>query len=311
MSSGPDALALWKSLICNPKHERTDRELVQMSSDERTRVFADVGGAHEINPEDPAFVNQCLMKLDEKLNEENKSAFQLAQRMSPHYTDNPGFRIMFLRADNFDVNKCCNRIVRHFEEKLELFGPDKLGRDITLKDLNKDDMEALDGGGIQILPRPDQFGRFVLCSRQVNWKYKHRENLVSFSRLVDSSFPFLQEYLLRSLVLQLRATWYLCMSLVEDENVQRRGIVGLGYSVGANVVGWSSDYEAVRRIINVLNSLPTRVLAVYTCFNSRQIEIAVDVAVHMFNSFLRARFRVISGKLTWTTWITTCSSFSV
>jgi hypothetical protein len=86
------------------------------------------------------------------------------------------------------------------------------------------------------------------------------------------------------------------MSSVEDENVQRRGIVGLGYSVG-NVVGWSSDYEMVRRIVNLLNSVPARFLAIYTCFNSRRIETVVDVVVHMFNAFLRARFRAFLGKL--------------
>jgi hypothetical protein len=87
------------------------------------------------------------------------------------------------------------------------------------------------------------------------------------------------------------------MSSVEDENVQRRGIVGLGYSVG-NVAGWSSDYEMVRRIVrNLLNSVPARFLAIYTCFNSRRIETVVDVVVHMFNAFLRARFRAFLGKL--------------
>jgi hypothetical protein len=180
MNSGQDALALWNSLICNPRHERTDRELVQMSTDERTQVFADIGGAQEINPEDPDFVNECLMELNEKIaGIKNKAAFEIAQRTSPHYTNNPGFRIMFLRADNFDVEKASHRIVRHFEEKLELFGGEKLADDIRLEDLTVDDMEALEAGGIQVLPHPDQFGRLVLCSRQVNWKYKQRENLVS------------------------------------------------------------------------------------------------------------------------------------
>ena len=178
--AGPDALAQWSNIICNPRHERTDRELVQMSTDERTRVFADIGGAQEINPEDPAFVNQCMMELDERISRiKNKAAFLLAQRMCPDFTNNPGFRIMFLRADNFDVEKCAHRITRHFDEKLELFGPEKLARDITLQDLTEDDIEALEGGGIQFLPRPDQFGRPVLCSRQVGWRYKKRENLVS------------------------------------------------------------------------------------------------------------------------------------
>jgi hypothetical protein len=98
---------------------------------------------------------------------------------------------MFLRADNFDIEKCAHRIVRHFEEKLELFGPEKLASDIRLEDLNADDIEALEGGGMQFLPHPDQFGRLILCSRQVDWKYRQRENLVSsFSLMTAVSFAF-------------------------------------------------------------------------------------------------------------------------
>ena len=90
--------------------------------------------------------------------------------------------------------------------------------------------------------------------------------------------------------------WYMCMAGIENEDVQRRGLVGLGYSVG-EVTGWSSDYELVRRIVGMLSALPIRMLAIYTCFNSKRIESVVDVVVHMFNSFLRARFRAILGKL--------------
>lgn len=175
------ALALWSRLICNPIHERADRELSAMPQDERTRVFADIGGAQEINPEDPEFVARSLRALNESLSKiTTKNAFDQAQKMDRQYIDNPSFRLMFLRADNFDVDGAALRIVRHFESKLELFGPDKLARDITLEDLTADDMDALMTGGLQILPHADQFGRLILFSRQVVWRYKTRENQVSW-----------------------------------------------------------------------------------------------------------------------------------
>jgi len=175
-----NAVDLWSRLICNPGHERIDRELVQLSMDERTKVFADVGGAQDINTEEPAFLRDCLRELEETLARMNdKPAFDLARRQSPAYTDNPAFRLMILRADNFEVEKSARRLIRHFETKLELFGSEKLARDITLAALNQDDLEALQAGGIQILPNPDQFQRKILFSRQVTWKYKSRENMVS------------------------------------------------------------------------------------------------------------------------------------
>ena len=141
-----------------------------------------VGGVQEINPEEPDFVNQCLLDLDAAIQRmPNKSAFLEAQRINPLYTNNPGFRLMFLRADSFNVESAATRIVNHFSEKLELFGPERVARDITLADLNVDDLESLLAGGIQWLPRPDKFGRAILCSRQVFWKYKYRENLVRFA----------------------------------------------------------------------------------------------------------------------------------
>jgi hypothetical protein len=180
MDSCPGALAQWKSLICNPRNERTGRELVQMTNDERTRVFADIGGAADINPEEPDFINECLMELNRNiLRIEDRNAYLQAQRTCPHYTNNPGFRILFLRADNFDTKKCAQRIVNHFEVKLQLFGPEKLAKDITLSDLSSDDMESLESGAIQFLPVADQFGRAILFSRQIYWKYKSRDNLVS------------------------------------------------------------------------------------------------------------------------------------
>ena len=181
MAFPPNAREQWTNLICNPRNERADRELGEMSSGERTRVYADLGGAQEINPEDPDFINNCLMELNAALNRiEDKQAFRLAQRICPHYTNNPGFRIMFLRADNFNVQKTAHRIAAHFEEKKFLFGEDKVARDITLADLQPADVECLEAGGLQLLPNPDHFGRVVVCSRQVNWKYRERDNMVGF-----------------------------------------------------------------------------------------------------------------------------------
>ena len=94
-------------------------------------------GAIRISETDLAeFVARCLLALNESLGKiKTKGAFEQAQRMNQRYTDNPEFRLMFLRADNFEIENAALRIVRHFESKLELFGPDKLARDITLDDL--------------------------------------------------------------------------------------------------------------------------------------------------------------------------------
>jgi hypothetical protein len=82
------------------------------------------------------------------------------------------------------VKLAARRIARYLKKKLELFGPDKLGKKIMLKDLNEDDMEIMRSGGIQPLPRKDRGGRVVLFSRHKNWRYKHSHNLVRNLRTI-------------------------------------------------------------------------------------------------------------------------------
>jgi hypothetical protein len=69
---------------------------------------------------------------------------------------------MFLRAENFDSQLAAKRMLRFFEQKLELFGPDKLCKDITLRDLNIEDMQCLINGHQQILPTRDSSGRVAI-----------------------------------------------------------------------------------------------------------------------------------------------------
>jgi hypothetical protein len=232
-----------------------------------------LGGAQYTNPEWPDFVRKALADFDTKIRSmSQKDAFLHAQSVASNYTDSKQFRLKFLRADVFDVDKAAQRIVKHFEEKRNLFGPDTLGRDITLDDLDKDDLDTLSSGGLQVLPRPDQFGRLILFSRQVSWRYKRRENM-------------------------LRALWYLCQTMMEEEDAQIRGVVGVGFSLKgtARLEGWSCDYELARRLIRTLDASPVRILAIYSCIDTSYFESVVDVASHIFNRFMRARFRCIRG----------------
>ena len=69
---------------------------------------------------------------------------------------------MFLRADAFDVKHAAARIASFFQAKLELFGPEKLSKEIGINDLNQDDIECLESGYCQVLPGRDRAGRVIL-----------------------------------------------------------------------------------------------------------------------------------------------------
>ena len=69
----------------------------------------------------------------------------------------------FLIASNFDPKHAAERIVRHFEIKMEIFGKQKLTKDILLSDLPEEDVAEFRNGYLQILPCPDRTGRLNIC----------------------------------------------------------------------------------------------------------------------------------------------------
>ena len=136
------------------------------------------------------------------------------------------------------------RVVKHFETKFNLFGPDRIGKDITLEDLDEHDMESLTSGGVQPLPGKDRGGRAIFFSRHEAWKYKHPKNMVGRDRFIlfyffarisvflktETTPCVLTSLLFAIAFLQLRAQWYVTMSLLEDIETQQQGIVVLAYN---------------------------------------------------------------------------------
>ena len=70
------------------------------------------------------------------------SVYDIAERMDPTYDNARAFRIMFLRANRYDVKASANQMLLFFELKQQLFGHDKLAKDITIHDLDEDNLEA-------------------------------------------------------------------------------------------------------------------------------------------------------------------------
>jgi hypothetical protein len=171
-------------IVCDPDHERTARELRQLPRESRERVWADMTGDpsttyYSINPEEAAFVVDKLHEMHVEIQRiQDKSAYDLAFQMSPEYVNDPTFLLMFLRSDDYDASLAAKRFVSHLEQKLVLFGKEKLAVTITMRDLSPDDLESLSCGGLQLLPCKDRGGRQVLMGRYCEFVYKKRENMV-------------------------------------------------------------------------------------------------------------------------------------
>jgi hypothetical protein len=139
-------------------------EMNQLSVEEREKVLEDVHGIPRLVDEPHERIEACLALLEKELtNISSKAAYDLASSMSKEYTSSKKRRLMFLRAESYDPYNAASRMVRFFDEKYELFGADKLTKDITLDDLDPDDIAALERGFYQVLPEKDCADRKVIC----------------------------------------------------------------------------------------------------------------------------------------------------
>jgi hypothetical protein len=96
-----------------------------------------------------------------KLEDNKKNAYEMAKKVHPEYICGRGFRLKFLRAGLFVPKTAATRLVAFLEEKLKLFGPNPLARELLLSDLNQDDMVLLRSGFVSLLPLRDSAGRAV------------------------------------------------------------------------------------------------------------------------------------------------------
>jgi hypothetical protein len=140
------------------------KEMNHLSVEEREKVLEDVHGIARVVDEPQEFIEACLALLEKELNNiSSKAAYDLARSMSEEYTCSKEMRLMFLRAESFDPYNAASCMVRFFHEKCDLFGADKLTKDITLDDLDTDDITTIEKGFFQVLPEKDCAGRKVFC----------------------------------------------------------------------------------------------------------------------------------------------------
>ena len=166
-------------VLCNPPDHRSQKDLNNLTVAERQKVFQDLAGSSVIEEDDVATLLVAINKLNEHLTTiTTKPAYERAVQQNSSYTLDPAFLLMFLRANEYDPHRSAEMIVAHFEEKLELFGEDKLTKQIELCDLSDDDMESLRSGGLQIASSKDKAGRIIVFFRKEQYRWKTIDNWV-------------------------------------------------------------------------------------------------------------------------------------
>ena len=157
------------------------KALNETTAEERNKAYDDIHGVEEIPDEKPEMVDRWLFELDNEISKikMHHAAYCEAEKRSKEFVSDRSFRLMFLRTDDFHVKNSAKRIMDYFEEKLELFGSEKLVKNITIQDLDPDDIRALACGAMQVLPVKDRSGRTVICGIPALKDFKSVENAVS------------------------------------------------------------------------------------------------------------------------------------
>ena len=99
------------------------RELGKLTAEEREKLYEEIHGIVNIPDEEPQFVEECLNQMEVEIQKVKKrAAYNKAHFLAPNKVKSAEFRLMFLRATNFNPRDAAKFIVNHFRNKCELFG---------------------------------------------------------------------------------------------------------------------------------------------------------------------------------------------
>lgn len=274
------------SIVCEPVHPRIRREIMELPTDELSKVAADLAGIsmRENNNNTEFFPCAVVEKLGELVEElslipdEEKEVYNFVSSIDllkiggPEEYLNAEFLLKFLRCEDFNAKKAAQRLVRHFEKKMELFGDGVLHRDIKLSDLSDDELVFLQTGCFQILPSLDRANRVVWFGRHSEYKHKSSRNMM-------------------------RMVWYMCMATSEIPESQLNGVAVISYEIN-NAAPKENDYDENRQRIETFECVPLKLCAAHLCFDgsSKFWQTLYDVIVNLVSPFLRMRICYHTGE---------------
>ncbi|KAG7369630.1 hypothetical protein IV203_027376 [Nitzschia inconspicua] len=189
-------------------------------------------------------------------------AYRMALHMAPSLALDTSFRIMFLRADDYNPLAAAQRFVKFFQHKMELFGAENLGKEIAIRDLSDEDRNYIYEGWFQLAKEKDHCGRTVFCDmiKNINSGVNERS--------------------------MLRAIYYLTMCALQDDNVQKGGLVRLVFALQpVTNAPFAFDARAVTAAAKLRSALPARYSATHYCFTQASFLMYVNCEQHCNKQF--------------------------
>ena len=183
-----------------------------------------------------------------------------------------------------------------------------LTRDITLDDLNEDDLEVLKLGSDQLLPVRDHADRAVLALLPMQVNHHELMKAVSFSdndwqcyhifvnelacmrvSLCMQTNRIISLTLILYFLLQRRGVFYVGMSVLEDEDTQKNGAVLVLLNVGGNRY-FFQDLNIVKFSQKFSLSMPHYLAALHYVYDDPMLYPLVTFSRFLLGTRVRGRF---------------------
>lgn len=94
--------------------------------------------------------------------------------------------------------------------------------------------------------------------------------------------------------LQLRAVYYMLMTQADNEDSQKKGVVGVLYNF--SLMAERLDYAKIIQSVRLRNCLPIRFVAMHYCFNHPSFVDFINCERSAFDEHTRARCRAHQGR---------------
>lgn len=235
-----------------------------------------LGRYGQSNPkeETPEFVRDKLQELEKELSDisdAKKSGYLEALEKSPDLCDD-AFKLQHLRCELFDLKPAAKRIVAYWDMRLEIFGSERAFLPLTLSHALKDDTSSLHLGFIRNTLHKDDAGRAILF-------------------IDPSRIPHDQAYDRHSMA---RALWYNIHAAIEEEDVQRKGIVIIAHPEHA--ARSQMDRKLMKiNVTSIKGCLPVRIAAFHVCNPPLFFEVVFSIAKVLMGERLRKRIKIHSN----------------
>ncbi|CAJ1932619.1 unnamed protein product [Cylindrotheca closterium] len=267
-------LSRQESSVSEFKQEEFDAMLAQgmqhLSFDELQREQEDLHGVGEmIDKENHQETISLLQRFDDQLQRRKKhTVYESAEVMNRDYVTSSELRLPFLHANRWNPEAAADQFLSFFEMKKQLFGMDKVVKDLTLNDLDEDDKENLLAGSLQLLPCTDRSGRTLALELPGLRSFKNLRN-------------------------ELRARFYMLANLCSH---LKRGVVWISYAVGQ--YHDTMNGKGFAETAGLVKCMPMHLAGIHLCTDDPTEALINKAALGVFPAKWKAKTRVHYGSHT-------------